>query len=218
VHRSQRVGVFPAPAGAVRDVGDHRHHSGYGSERIVNAAYAARPVPSPRRRFRVDEVTLAAVMTAMSSVYCFVHITMQDWGLFHLLPDAERIAVELVAYAVEQTGICDGEPHWTEITNLPTIGVRVSVDNGVVLIQVRDCDRRSPMPEQGTYLDQHLAVVHELCSTWNWYPVDGGRVIWAEVTPRPAEPPGPLPHPDLLQAVLDGLHRLGTEGSYRGEL
>jgi hypothetical protein len=209
---------------------------------VTAATQAGHPppvgIPSPRPRPRVDEVTLAAVMTAKSSVYCFVHITMQDWGLFHLLPDAERIAVELVAYAVEQTGIPDAEPHWTEITNLPTIGVRVSADNGVVLIQVRDCDRGSPMPQQGTYLDRHLAVVHELCSAWNWYPVDGGKVIWAEVTPRPAQPPEPLPQrepgwfsypdpeqpvttmrdPDLLKAVLDGLHRLDSDGSHRGEL
>jgi hypothetical protein len=208
----------------------------------MTATHAGQPprggVPYPRPRPLVDEVTLAAVRTAMSSVYCFVHITVQDWGLLGLLSDAERVAVELVAHAVEQTGIPDDELRWTEITKLATIGVRVSADNGVVLIQVRDCDSGSPLPQQGAYLDQHLEVVRELCSAWDWYPLDGGRVIWAEVAPRPAQPPGPLPQraagwfsypepvtpittvqdPDLLKAVLDGLHRLGTDGGHRGEL
>jgi hypothetical protein len=154
----------------------------------------------------------------MSSVYCFVHITMQDWGLLDLLSDAKRVAVELVAHAVEQTGIPDAEPHWTEITNLSTIGVRISAANGVVLIQVRDCDHASPMPHQGAYLNRHLELVRELCSAWNWYPLEGGRVIWAEVTTRPAQSRASLPDPDLLQAVLDGLHRLETGWGHRGEL
>ncbi len=29
-----------------------------------------------------DELTLVALETALNSAWCFVHITLQDWGLF----------------------------------------------------------------------------------------------------------------------------------------
>lgn len=205
----------------------------------MNATYSGQPqhagFPSPRSWYRADEVTLAAVKTAQSSVFCFVHIVVQNWGLLHLLPDAERVAVELVARAVETTGIPDDEPRWTEIDELPTIGVRVSVKHDVLLIEVRDCDCASPVPVQGTYLDQHLMAVHDLSRGWNWYPVDGGKVVWAELVPRHAQPPRILPQrsagsfffpePEtpvvpfqdmaLTQRVLDGLRRHGVAGETR---
>lgn len=216
VHGVQRIGLRLTPTGAVCAVAPDR------GQVVTTAIQVGQPsragVPFPRPRPRVDEVTLAAVNTAMSSVYCFLHITMQDWGLLDLLSDAKRVAVELVAHAVEQTGIPDAEPHWTEITRLPTIGVRVIAANGVALIQVRDCDYASPFPNQGVYLNRHLELVRELRSAWNWYPLDGGRVIWAEVTPRHAQLRASLPDPNLLQAVLDSLHRLDTGWGHRGEL
>lgn len=78
-------------------------------------------------------------------------------------------------------------------------------------------------------------AVHELSREWNWYPLDDGKVIWAELVPRQAQPPGFLPQraagsfsylePEppvaslrdtaLTQRVLDGLHRLGGEGEAR---
>ena len=108
-------------------------------------------------------MVLAAVKTAKSSVFCLVYVAMQDWGLVHLLSDAERVAVELVERAVDTTGIPDDEPRWTEIDELATISVRVSVEPGdVLLIQVRDCDPTCPIPPQGEYLDRRLTAVWEL--------------------------------------------------------
>jgi hypothetical protein len=94
------------------------------------------------------------------------------------------------------------------------------------------------MPKQGAYLDRHLEVVRELCSAWNWYPLDSGRVIWAQVTPRVAQQSEPLPvrvpgwfsYPepdepvtalsdlDFMRRVRDGLYNMDTERGHCGEL
>jgi hypothetical protein len=123
-------------------------------------------------------MVLAAVNTAKSSVFCLVYVARQDWGLVHLLSDAERIAVELVARAVDTTGIPDDEPRWIEIDELATISVRVSVEpDDVLLIQVRDCDSDLPIPPQGGCLDPHLAAVHELSDRFTGTRSRAGRLF-----------------------------------------
>ncbi len=99
--------------------------------------------------------------------------------------------MELVTRAVKTTGKPGSHPRWSDLDDLTTIGVRVSVDHGgVLLIQVRDCDPTCPIPAKGAYLDQHLTAVQELSRGWNWYRLDDGKVIWAEFMPRQAQPPG----------------------------
>ncbi|MGH3947641.1 MAG: hypothetical protein ACRDSE_00735 [Pseudonocardiaceae bacterium] len=201
----------------------------------MNAFSVARHYGVPSG-LRADEMVLAAVNTAHSSVFCLLYVAMRDWGLVHLLPDAERVAVELVARAVETTGIADQPPRWSDIEQLATISVRVSVEPGdVLLIQVRDCDPTCPIPPNGSYLDRHLKAVYDRSDRFYWYPVDDGKVIWAELSlrrtphpgvlprrasgsfswPRPENPVTALQDLDVMTKVLDGLRRLNTMGGAR---
>jgi hypothetical protein len=198
----------------------------------MNVTYAAQPryavaprpfTPGPA----ADGVELTALHTAIRFSGLFAKFTAQRWGFRHLADSAQRVAVELIARAVETTGNPDPHPRYSELGELHTIGIRVSVKGSGLLIEVWDSD---PSPPQNSFLDSHLSTVEEISQRWNYRPCNGGKVIWAELAPRPVQSPQPLPQraagrfsfpkPEapvttlqevpLMQKVLDGLHRLDS--------
>jgi hypothetical protein len=171
---------------------------------------------------------LTALHTAIRFSGLFAKFTAQRWGFRHLADAAQRVAVELITRAVETTGNPDPHPRYSELGELHIIGIRVSVKGSGLLIEVWDSDP-SP-PPQDSHLDSHLSTVEQISQRWNYWPRNGGKVIWAELAPCPIQSPQPLPQravgrfsspkPEapvtalqdvlLMQKVLDGLHRLDS--------
>jgi hypothetical protein len=201
--------------------------SGY----IVNASHTVQPwyvgAPSPSLRFPAHGVELTALHTAIRSSGLFAKFTAQRWGFRHVADSAQRVAVELIARAVETTGNPDPHPRYSELRELHTISIRVSVEGSSLLIEVWDSDPTRP---QDSYHDNYLSTVEEISQRWNCYqPHNGGKVIWAELAiPQPCEgneqlpqraprqptghetPVTPLRDKQLMQRVLNGLYRLDS--------
>ncbi len=142
-----------------------------------HTGYAMAPSPHPRQL--ASDLTLTALHTAIRFSGLFAKFTAQRWGLRPLTDDAEKVAAELTARAVETTGNPDPNPRYTELSELHIIGIRVSRKVHGLLVEVWDSD---PIPPQDAYLDNHLSTVAEISQQWNFYrPRGGGKVIWAEL-------------------------------------
>lgn len=180
-----------------------------------------------------DDLALIARDSAVDYARGHVARAVARWGFGCALDRCERVAVELVTRAVKTTGKRGPVPRDIELRNKPLpmlVGVRVCLLDAHVLVEVWDSDDASPLPNDGEFLDEHLAVVNEI-SRWNWYPSTpgAGKVIWAKVAlvakrtagsfniPEPAEPINPMRDLDVLKKVLDGLHSLDFVG-VRGDL
>jgi hypothetical protein len=220
LHRTRRVRLPPTPRRSLQPTAD-----------AMNAAHTRDvghvPSPSPRPRQAAHGLTLLALRSAYRISGLFTKYTAQRWGLRHLSNAAERVAVELIAHAVETTGNPDPNPRYTELGEVPNIGIRVSMKGNDLLIEVWDSD-----PAPHAYHDSHLATVGEISHRWSYYQPDtGGKVIWAELGvpsqrdagelpqrtagsfayPPPDKPVNPQRDPNLLQEVLDALHRLDAK-------
>ncbi len=219
VHGSCRVRCLSTPCRQPRS-----------SVGAMNATYAPNPghavASSPRVQPPANDLTLIALHMAIRFSGLFTKFTAQRWGFRHLSDAGERIAVELIARAVETTGNPDPNPRYTDLDELYTIGIRVSRKDNGLLIEVWDSDTTPP---QESYLDDHLSTVAEINHQWNCYqPHNGGKVILAELAvsqerkageqrttglysyPEPETPVEPLQNTALMRRVLDGLHRLDS--------
>jgi hypothetical protein len=136
-------------------------------------------------------VELTALHTAIRFSGLFAKFTAQRWGFRHMADAAQRVAVELIARAVETTGNPDPHPRYSELGELHIIGIRVSVKGSGLLIEVWDRDPSSP--PQISYFDSHLSTVEENSQRWNYLPCNGGKIIWAELAPCPVHSAQPLP-------------------------
>lgn len=203
----------------------------------MNATYAPERgyqlAPPPRPRHPADTLTLAAIHTAINIAGLFVKYTVRRWGMPHLEDTAKRLAVELISRAVETTGIPEPHPRWTEVKDIHLVDIRIHRQARGLLIEVWDSDpprHCQPRNPHKPYLDAHLLAVEKMSKRWACYrPPSGGKVIWAELTiPQPREdneqlpqcttrqspqyetPVTPMRDKQLMQRVLDGLHRLDS--------
>ncbi|MGI9004085.1 MAG: hypothetical protein ACR2GH_20960 [Pseudonocardia sp.] len=141
-----------------------------------NLDFAVAPSLHPRQP--AHDLTLVALHTAIRFSGLFARFTAQRWCLRPLGDVAERVAAELIARAVETTGNPDPCPRYSELGELRIIGIRVSATDSGLLIEVWDSD---PTPPHESYLDDHLSAVEEISQQWSCYPINSGKVIWAEL-------------------------------------
>ncbi|MYX25812.1 hypothetical protein GTY75_03855 [Streptomyces sp. SID8381] len=166
----------------------------------------------------IADLTLAATSTAASVGTMFLHYTLTEWQRTELGDNAEAVLTELIEQAVTLTGVPEPCPRWVELADLALIRVRlVLLKNGVIVEVV---DRHDQPP---TWTD----AVTALCSRWNSYPTNGGRVVWCELEPPAYEltehglpkrvrsktapidrTPAPPADSQLLRRVIEGLEKL----------
>jgi anti-sigma regulatory factor (Ser/Thr protein kinase) len=184
------------------------------------------PRPTIQQPMYPASLNLAAVLTAASCSRVFIRHTLQRWGLPDQIDAAELVASELVTNAVEATGVTTPNPGWAELEKVPLINVRVMAHGDGFSIQVWDASVELPaQPAAGPGHDAEngrgLFIVRALArQVGHFYPKGGGKVVWAElaldapVPPLPRRAPKtptislPLPDPDLLRKLLDGLRKL----------
>lgn len=171
--------------------------------------------PQPKA---IADLTLAATSTAASVGTMFLHYTLTEWQRTELADNAEAVLTELIEQAVTLTRVPDPSPRWVELADLALIRVRlVLLENGVIVEVV---DRHDKPP---TWAD----AVTALCSRWNSYPTNEGRVVWCELEPPVYEltehglpkrvrskaapidrTPAPQVDQVLLRRVREGLEKL----------
>jgi anti-sigma regulatory factor (Ser/Thr protein kinase) len=114
--------------------------------------------------------------------------TLARWDMHHLIDDAEAIASELAANAINAAT----RPHET----LPAIIFAIHYRPPELIIIIWDNGPGRPQhdpigPEAET--GRGLTIIDNLCdSNWGWWPTprSGGKVVWAAL-PAPAEPNPP---------------------------
>jgi hypothetical protein len=186
---------------------------------------------APQRGFHlVCELRLAALPTAIVCAGIFTKYILRQWRLDELAGTAELLATELVAHAVQTTGIADPHPPWTALSHLRPILVRIHVFEQALLVEVADCEPTLVMADEDGFF-----LIQALSRRWSYYlPGSGGKVVWCElplVAPsnveRTQELPRMLPQrvpkqrsqpvaepiefvddPAVLQRVRDGLRLL----------
>ncbi|MFD8611980.1 hypothetical protein [Streptomyces sp. NPDC059631] len=148
----------------------------------------------------------------------FLHYTLTEWQRTQLADNAEAVLTELIGQAVTLTGVPDPSARWVELVDLALIRVRLVLLESGVVVEVVDRHDKPP-----TWAD----AVTALCSRWNSYPINGGRVVWCELEPPvyeltehglpkrvrhkatdTARRPAALVDVELLRRVREGLEAL----------
>lgn len=91
---------------------------------------------------------------------------------------AELLTSELVTNAVQAVRRI-GEP------DPPHVGLTVAVKEAVVEVTVWDADPCPPVvgaPGPDAESGRGLVLVDELAIAWNWYPCQGGKAVWAQLS------------------------------------
>ena len=118
---------------------------------------------------QVEEISLAAVPTAVTCSRLFMTKTLIEWHLEHITNTVELIMSELVTNAVNTTGITAPNPKWTRIADVIMIHLRLQLlhDNNIA-IEVKDNSTNPPIFGPATKKENHGYT----------FPPDGGKVVW----------------------------------------
>lgn len=123
---------------------------------------------------------VAALPTAAKMARAHVRDVLGEWGLHHFEDNAILITSELVANVVQQCHDHNGIPVYVN-DRMPLLQLSLFSNREHLLITVWD---QAP----GTPAEQHadddaetgrgLEIIGRL-STWDWYPVQGGKIVRA---------------------------------------
>jgi hypothetical protein len=137
-------------------------------------------IPAPRsmaerpRPKAIADLTLAATSTAVNVGTMFLRYTLAEWRRAELADNGEAVLSALIDQAVVLTGVPEPSPRWVELADLALIRVRLVLLETGVIVEVADRHGQPPTLPDG---------VTSLCSRWNSYPTNLGRVVWCELQP-----------------------------------
>ncbi|MGH3974446.1 MAG: hypothetical protein ACRDS9_14120 [Pseudonocardiaceae bacterium] len=95
--------------------------------------------------------------------------TLVTWGIPSIIHDAVQVADALVTVAVNAIGIPDERMHWTELTRVEYITVRLLGFETRIRIEVWDSAPNPPLPRE----DADSPIKR------GYYPTPRGKVVWA---------------------------------------
>ena len=98
--------------------------------------------------------------------------------------DACLITSELVTNAVRATGTLEANPSPETLVSLPEVELKLAVARHRLLIGVVDASSEPPLVQQrceSSVGGRGLILVADLAERWSYYPVGGGKVVWAEL-------------------------------------
>ncbi len=133
-----------------------------------------------------NSIRLVAVATAVGCARQFTADMLRLWGVpSSLADDACLITSELVTNAVCATGTLDPEPDLVTLAALPLVGLKLTLAQGRLLIEVVDASETPPQVQQqyeAAESGRGLFLVTMLAERWSYFPVEtGGKVVWAEL-------------------------------------
>jgi anti-sigma regulatory factor (Ser/Thr protein kinase) len=134
-----------------------------------------------------DYVELAADKAAVPSARHRLRLSLREWGLHHLLDDAELVVTEVVANAVNAT--CSVA--WA--ASRPPVRMWARAGSGILYVLVWDACGAEPVLANAGVDDEtgRGLLFVEAYSRWGLYhpPGDGaGKVIWTRFPKPPGEP------------------------------
>lgn len=133
-----------------------------------------------------NSTRLVAVATAVGCARQFTADMLRLWGIpAQLADDACLITSELVTNAVHATGTLDPEPDLATLASLPLVGLKLTLAQGRLLIEVADASETPPQVQQqyeAAESGRGLFLVTMLAARWSYFPMEaGGKVVWAEL-------------------------------------
>lgn len=173
------------------------------------------PVMNNGSRTRVvSDITLLAVLTALSCSSMFVQYTMRAWRLQVVVDRVEAIADQLVQNAVKTTGIMEEHVNLTKVKHLNLILVRLRLTDTAVVVEVWDSSEEPPRKLAPVGYQSGFFMAER-----------GGKVVWTAVpyvqpdpAPLPRRKPSPFAQPvrplevmhdpEMFRRVRDGLKDL----------
>jgi anti-sigma regulatory factor (Ser/Thr protein kinase) len=120
-------------------------------------------------------LTLGAIPTSPSTARAAARSLLAEWGLTSIADTVELLVSELVTNAIQVSA---------EYQVPPPVQFRMSAAQGVVLIEIWDCDPDQPAIRQPMGLDESgrgLLLVATLSRQWGWTEFEHGKIVWAEV-------------------------------------
>ncbi|MER6702862.1 ATP-binding SpoIIE family protein phosphatase [Streptomyces fumanus] len=112
----------------------------------------------------------APVSGAVPDARDLVSRTMREWGLRHLVNDMMLIADEMVANAVRHART--------------PLRVELRRSGERVVLEVTDSSTEEPrliVSQPGEFGHRGIFLVDAIATRWGTRPIDGGKVVWAEV-------------------------------------
>lgn len=151
-----------------------------------------------------NSIRLVAVATAVSCARQFTADMLRLWDVpGSLADDACLITSELVTNAVHATGTLDPEPDLVTLAGLPLVGLKLTLAQKRLLIEVGDASGTPPQVQQQYEAAEDgrgLFLVTMLAEQWSYFPMKtGGKVVWAELAVVDNEEQG-----DATAGVIDG--------------
>jgi hypothetical protein len=135
-------------------------------------------------RFK-DQLTLAALPSAVAAARAFVRLALAKW---HGGPEL-LIVSELVTNAVRAVGTLDAPPRWADLGAVDLVTVTLTGLADSLLIEVRDPAPGLPTPapadDPAAEGGRGLHLVAALSTRWGWTPDRQGKSVWAETSPGP---------------------------------
>lgn len=133
-----------------------------------------------------NSIRLVAVATAVGCARQFAADMLRLWGVpGALADDACLVTSELVTNAVCATGTLDAEPDLEMLASLPLVGLKLTLAQGRLLIEVADASETPPQVQQqyeAAESGRGLFLVTTLAARWSYFLMEaGGKVVWAEL-------------------------------------
>jgi len=169
---------------------------------------------TPRLR-RSDQISLAAVLTAVGCSRLFVRHVLERWRILQdHIETAELLTSELVTNAVQATGILESHPLYGDIyADVKLIGIRLLLFEHSIVIEVWDTSPKPPKLRSqipNAEGGRGLFLVESISTRWSYYyPRNEGKVVWCELSLASAEADEAWKRdPHTLRRVLEGLQAL----------
>jgi anti-sigma regulatory factor (Ser/Thr protein kinase) len=131
-----------------------------------------------------DKIDLAAIATAVTMSRSFTRFVLLRWGAPWLIEDATVVISELVTNAVKHTGLINQQPNYATLPKLKLISVRlVGLENSIVFEVWDTSDDVPVLQDAGPEAEggRGLYLIQSLSHQWGYYPVQPGKVVWAEL-------------------------------------
>lgn len=144
---------------------------------------------------------LTAVDTAASVARSFVRQHLQHLGLLTLVEEGALVVSELVANAVQATGLVGSSVKLHDVRKEHVIAVQVRAVGAQLYIEVWDRSTTPPVqqkPDDNAEHGRGLLLIEMLSQGWGFtHPPAGGKIVWAAFElARPPQQSGkqmPLP-------------------------